>query len=211
MWIDTIDNWIVCIGDRLEIFLNYCHTTALSGKYWLSDEKNKNDQLNLASASLPVNAECNQNRNPNFSSCSYLSLWLFAWQVSSFSSTTTKPDTKERLTTRAVMKTPTPAVPLAAKSPALAWKTSTIPTSTCQADSKPWKEDRMGWRQTGGPIQIMMPNLIESTKSGHYVFVYFRWILFYMSRNIFMMECKSLFVYSFIFFHISYQNLQGNN
>lgn len=51
MWIDTN------IGDELETFLNYCHTTALSGKYWLSDEKNKNDLLNAASASLPVNAE----------------------------------------------------------------------------------------------------------------------------------------------------------
>lgn len=105
------------IGDGLEIFLNYCHTTALSGKYWLSDEKNKNGPLNVASASLPVNSESNQNHNPNVSSCSYLRLWLFAWQVSSCSSTTTKPDTKERLTT--VMKTPTPAAPLAAKSPAL--------------------------------------------------------------------------------------------
>lgn len=86
------------------------------------------------------------------SSCSYLWVWLFAWQVSSCSSTTTKPDTKERLTT--VMKTPTPAAPLAAKSPTLAWKSSTIPTSTCQAKDKPWKEGRMG--QTGGPIQIMV-------------------------------------------------------
>lgn len=51
MWIDTN------IGDELKIFLNYCHTTALTGKYWLSDKKNKNDLLNVASASLPVNAE----------------------------------------------------------------------------------------------------------------------------------------------------------
>lgn len=45
---------------------------------------------------------------------------------------------------RAVMITPTPAAPFATKSPALAWKTSTIPTSTVQAKSKPWKEGRMG-------------------------------------------------------------------
>lgn len=136
--------------------------------------------------------------------------WLFAWQVSSCSSTTTKPDTKERLTTRAGMKTSTPATPLVAKSPAIARKTSSIPTSTCKTKSKPWKEGRMGWRQTGGPTQIMV------SKSN---WKYQKWSLFvrlfqvntFICPDIFIMECKSLFVHSFIFFHISYQNLQGNN
>lgn len=137
--------------------------------------------------------------------------WLFAWQVSSCSSTTTKPDTKERLTTSVVMKTPTPAAPLVAKSPALARKTSTIPTSTCQTKSKPWKEGRMGWRQTGRLIQIMVSKYNWKYQMWSLCVRLFQVNTFIMSWNIFIMECKSLFVHSFIFFHICYQNLQGNN